>query len=43
MHTTFEEILAPLDKYLEEQDTQIDKQTNIRFCDGDTDITTAHY
>ena len=30
MHTTFEEILAPLNKYLEEQGTQIDKQTGSR-------------
>jgi len=30
MHTTFEEILAPLKKYLEEQGTQIDKQTGSR-------------
>ena len=30
MHTTFEEILAPLNKYLEEQGTQIDKQTDSR-------------
>ncbi len=27
MNTTFEELLAPLNKYLEEQGTQIDKQT----------------
>ncbi len=30
MHTTFEEILAPLNKYFEEQGTQIDKQTGSR-------------
>jgi len=30
MHTTFEEVLAPLNKYLEEQGTQIDKQTGSR-------------
>ncbi len=30
MHTTFEELLAPLKKYLEEQGTQIDKQTGSR-------------
>ncbi len=30
MHTTFEEILALMKKYLEEQGTQIDKQTGSR-------------
>jgi len=30
MHTTFEEVLAPLTQYLEEQGTQIDKQTDSR-------------
>ena len=30
MHTTFEELLAPLEKYLEVQGTQIDKQTDSR-------------
>ncbi len=28
MHNTFEELLAPLTKYLEKQGTKIDKQTD---------------